>query len=111
MQMRTDQRFVGEHAPRRQVDDWLENHPEALVAKRLVERPRRGGIGIGRVHEKQSSRRSSSGPIRCRAHEPPGRRRWTRAWTDLTMALLDSIAKKYGIEAPLPRAKLLAIGS
>jgi hypothetical protein len=54
--MRTDQRFVSEHAPPRQVDDWLENHPEALVTKRLVEGPRRCGNGIGRVHEKQSSR-------------------------------------------------------
>jgi len=62
--MRTDQGFVGEHAPPRQVHDWLENHPEALVTKRLVEGPGRGGNGIGRVHERQSSRRSSSGPIR-----------------------------------------------
>src|SRR5207253_11274953 len=43
---------------------WLENHPEALVAKRLVERPRRGGNGIGRVHENNLAARSSSGPIR-----------------------------------------------
>ena len=68
--MRTDQRLVGKHAPPRQVDDWLENHPEALVAKRLVEGPRRGGNGIGRVHEKQSSSTVQFGTDPWRAHEP-----------------------------------------
>src|SRR5437867_889098 len=61
MQMRTDQRFVGEHAPPREVHDWLEDHPEPLVTKRLVEGPRRGGNGICRVHEKQSSRAGGRG--------------------------------------------------
>src|SRR3984893_6832305 len=59
MQLRTDQRFVGEYATPVKIDDRLENHAEALVTKRLVEGPGRGGNGIGRVHEKQSSRRAS----------------------------------------------------
>src|SRR5882724_12239123 len=71
MQMRADQRFVGKYAAPHKVDDWLENHPEALVTKCLVEGPRRGGNGIGRVHEKQSSRPASSGPIQD-ANAPSG---------------------------------------
>src|ERR1700694_2973018 len=51
MQLRTDQRFVGEHPAPLEVDDRLENHAEALVAKRLVEGPRGSRSGIGRVHE------------------------------------------------------------
>ena len=41
VQVWPDERFVGEHAPPRQVDDRLEDHPEALVAKGFLERGRR----------------------------------------------------------------------
>jgi hypothetical protein len=51
VQLWPDQRFVGEYAPSRQVYDRLEDHPESLVAKGLLEGGRRSWIRVPRFHE------------------------------------------------------------